>query len=146
MKKPERMPTQSLSRSKKFSLPVRQERKAENLRKTSCRSRYSTFAGMLTRVCSCTMAVVLIGALTITGNGECTRQCSGKIFSPLTQRTNLNPAINAKKMQILVAQCKNIFMFDLQAGPNGANRAKQLRRVMAADAKVRNALIAREIM
>ena len=37
-------------------------------------------------------------------------------------------------------------MFDLQAGPNGANRAKQLRRVMAANAKVRDALIAREIM
>ena len=37
-------------------------------------------------------------------------------------------------------------MFTLQAGPNGANRAKQLRRVMAANAKVRAALIAREIL
>ena len=37
-------------------------------------------------------------------------------------------------------------MFTLQAGPNGANRAKRLRHVMATNAKVRDALIAREIL
>ena len=44
------------------------------------------------------------------------------------------------------AKCKNMFMFNLQAGPNGATRTGQLRRAMAANAKVRNVLIARELM
>ena len=77
--KPERMPTQILGGLLKFSLPVRQERKAENLQKTGCGRRFGAFAGMFMLVCSCTMAVMLMGGMNM-GKGECTRQYPRKIF------------------------------------------------------------------
>ena len=108
--KPERMPTQILGRLLNFSLPVRQEGKAENLQKTNCGKRIGAFAGMFMLVCSCTMAVMLMGRIDM-NKGECTRRYSMENFSPSTCSTNLNPAINADRIQILNAKCKNMSSF-----------------------------------
>ena len=62
------------------SLPERQERISEDSQKTSCGKRRSASAGMFMLVCSCGIAMLLLGKYQNGGRGECTRQIHAKFF------------------------------------------------------------------
>ena len=140
------MPVQFLDRATNLSLPVRQERKREDSRKTSCGKRQGAFAGMFMLVCSCLLTLWLVGKNK--SRGECTRQNSENFFLA-TQTENLNSANKTYRFATLNAKCDNIFMLNLQVRPNAKdklNRAGRIRRALATKVKVRTAFVAKEIL